>query len=1158
MAVERGEGSATAPRRRWHLLVAAGCAWLIVATLASAADPVVSTLTDRHVHSLFHRDISFTTDALMAFYLLKDEFPAENTIRVNTNEAPLVPGVDFVYDYRANTLQFTPPVPPGTDVQVLYGRIDLGLDRVTTFDLFAVAPEEQVREGAAEAPPTPAPFADQHGAPAAGLLNVTGSKAFGVSAGNRRSFAPDQSLQLRMDGEILPGLRVTAALSDQQLPIQPEGTTEDLSRLDQVLIQIDGHGVSATLGDDEARLEGPELVLFNRPMQGLRASGESDLGSVQVVVALPKGASASERMVGVEGQSEYRVTADGRFVAMVAGSETVWLNGSRMRRGEGADYVIREYGDPVVEFTPRRLITRNDIIRVDFDYIPDREGWQRNLYAVRGGVNLLDSHGQLGVSYATEADDRSRPFGALSKEDVGLLRRGARVTGEGRALPAPVKREVMGVDTRLTPMSGTELAGEIAFHRLNTNTYATVAEVDEGVAWRMSAAAEGSVLSLDARGRYFDATYEPIGGAGQGRTRVDYADSFADDGYGDAILGTGYASESTDERPAQGTYEVEAGLTPHKSLRASATAGVTTEDYTGAGRDSDSRNLGGSLGWSPSRLLSVQGRSRNTRVSTGGRDDFRKTDDVVETAYTWRSVTGRYSYRRFASEDLDVADGANRNRRQYTSAYSVESQVGERATATVRVEQEDESAREPIFATDDLVVGFGAWEDTSRARTTALDVSTRPVDWADIRTTFARRLLERLREEDGDDVTSNVASFEATATPLRRAVDVGARYALDKRLASRREEIYTNVVLIDDAAVQLKPGQGAYVKIDEFHYVEDPNEGEYVRIWRTVGDTPVTALEAQFRVRLDPSRFLSTPSALRRPAAPNTDNEPRGAQDATEPPAMGLDRRILSALSGEARWNVTEEQEDASVSDLVALRGLLSDGTVFGRTLAQYRLKVSPTGSLSADLERTERRTLNRRVNSLSRRLDSDMDRLRLRWSPGKRWSFEWAHELRASDETLQSTARDAGAPEATDTPFISSLSRDEREQSVTARLRLMTSFTAGVRLARERETATELASEPTVGRTNVDALEVLGTWLGLGRGRADVTYRIADGASDGELPALSGYRFYPGLSHEVIARADYRVQSFTALTFRLNHRTLATQDRPVEHRLDLELIAEL
>ncbi|MBT5712716.1 hypothetical protein HOI71_16830, partial [Candidatus Poribacteria bacterium] len=265
------------------------------------ATPVVASELDPpaepRVYSLFHRVYAFPVDAELAFYVLEDSFPVENTIDVVTDEVPLVRGVDYAYDYRANTIQFTPPLSRGTAVEVRYDRVDLGLDRVTTFGLFAIDPAQDT----GDAPPQPgaarAPFADQHGAPDVGLLNVTGSKTFGVSAGNNRSFAPDQSLQLRMDGEILPGLRVSAALSDQQLPIQPEGTTADLSRLDQVLIRIEGHGVSAALGDDEAGLEGPELVLFNRAMQGMRASGRSDLGSVQVVVALPKGFSASERMV---------------------------------------------------------------------------------------------------------------------------------------------------------------------------------------------------------------------------------------------------------------------------------------------------------------------------------------------------------------------------------------------------------------------------------------------------------------------------------------------------------------------------------------------------------------------------------------------------------------------------------------------------------------------------------------------------------------------------------------------------------------------------------------------------------------------------------------------------------------------------------------------
>ncbi len=61
--------------------------------------------------SLFHGAYEFTTDGPLAFYALKDDFPVENSIRVTTNEIPLETDVDFVHDYLASTLQFTPPAP---------------------------------------------------------------------------------------------------------------------------------------------------------------------------------------------------------------------------------------------------------------------------------------------------------------------------------------------------------------------------------------------------------------------------------------------------------------------------------------------------------------------------------------------------------------------------------------------------------------------------------------------------------------------------------------------------------------------------------------------------------------------------------------------------------------------------------------------------------------------------------------------------------------------------------------------------------------------------------------------------------------------------------------------------------------------------------------
>ena len=211
---------------------------------------------------------------------------------------------------------------------------------------------------------------------------------------------------------------VSAALTDQRLPFQPEGVAEQISQLDQTRIELRSESIEAAVGDGELSLRGPELALFRRSMLGLRASGRFNGFNLQGAAALPKGYSDSATIAAEEGRSEYRIAANGRYVVMIAGSEKVWLNGERMTRGENNDYVIRDYGDPVIEFTPRRLLTRNDIIRVDYEYAPEDEGWHRSLYAGRIGVDLNGS-GEAGATYAVETDDAARPLALLTEADLG-------------------------------------------------------------------------------------------------------------------------------------------------------------------------------------------------------------------------------------------------------------------------------------------------------------------------------------------------------------------------------------------------------------------------------------------------------------------------------------------------------------------------------------------------------------------------------------------------------------------------------------------------------------------------------------------------------------------------------------------------------------------
>ena len=69
-----------------------------------------------------------------------------------------------------------------------------------------------------------------------GNLQVSGSKTVQVSSGSRREMTVDQNLRLTIMGQLTPEIAVRAFLSDDNLPVVPEGNTEELRDIDKVLV----------------------------------------------------------------------------------------------------------------------------------------------------------------------------------------------------------------------------------------------------------------------------------------------------------------------------------------------------------------------------------------------------------------------------------------------------------------------------------------------------------------------------------------------------------------------------------------------------------------------------------------------------------------------------------------------------------------------------------------------------------------------------------------------------------------------------------------------------------------------------------------------------------------------------------------------------------
>lgn len=245
-------------------------------------------------------------------------------------------------------------------------------------------------------------------------LKLNGSIMRGLNFGNSQNVVVNSNLNLQISGKLNNEIDVLAAVSDENNPIQPEGNTQQLQDFDKVFVQLGKNKTRVVVGD--FLMQKPDEMYFlnyykkSRGVQaetGVSFKNKADV-KVGAELALSRGRFARNVINGIEGnQGPYRLNgANGElFIILVSGTESVYLDGEKLARGEQNDYTI-DYNTGEIIFTPRRVITQYSRIIVEFQY-SDRN-YARTVYTVSAAYQTANV--RVRAAYFSEQDDKEQPF----------------------------------------------------------------------------------------------------------------------------------------------------------------------------------------------------------------------------------------------------------------------------------------------------------------------------------------------------------------------------------------------------------------------------------------------------------------------------------------------------------------------------------------------------------------------------------------------------------------------------------------------------------------------------------------------------------------------------------------------------------------------------
>jgi len=885
-------------------------------------------------------------------------------------------------------------------------------------------------------------------------LQKSGSLVRGFTVGSNRDLSLNSGLRLQLSGKLAENLEVAASLTDENTPLQPEGTTQTLQEFDKVFVDVKGKNIAGTLGDFVLDFQGTEFARLSRKLQGARVTGdlrgETSSGSLTVAGAVTRGKFNTMQFNGLEGvQGPYRLTGRNgeRTIIVIAGTERVYINGERQTRGETNDYVI-DYSTSELTFTPRRLVNSASRITVDYEYT-DRQ-YSRSLFATEAISSIFSDKVSISVGYFREADNPDAPIDFVLSDTVRSVLAAA------------------GADRSRAYVSGVS--------RVDSNGYyAKIDTLIEGTPQTFYRYAPGSPEAL------YNVSFSYVGG-GKGEYTRQQAGLYLWQGVG---KGDYLPIRLLPLPELQQVLDARVELKPTSEIRFAGEFAHSTSDANrlsavpGNRKDGDAFTL--SASYAPKELTlggvnlgsaEISAKARRIGQSFASLDrtneiEFNRRwgidtveserEELLEGSVKYRPSKGIGLSGSFGS--IDRAGGLASSRwdaglqldqegvphvdyfierirakdlrlnslsvwlRQKGSASADWGPV----TTRIRYEGEDRSfenavtgeSREGSFRFDEFAPGLvlketgkisasadftwrkeKAWYGGGvipQAKSFTQTYAAKLAEWKSFSTSLdvviRKRTVEPVFQGAGSTKTLLVRD-QTRYAPLERAVEADLYYEAATQQSSRLERVFVRVTKGTGSYQYLGDLNGNGIA-DEEEFVQTRFDGDFIPV--TVPSDrlyPIIDLNTSARLRLTPLRLL------------------RGA--------TGTAAKILSALSSETYFRVDEKSTEENFTDIALLRfrKFQQDSTTLSgsRQFSQDLLVLEGNPSISGRLRYLERRGMNNFSGGIERSYGREQSaRLRFRLVPEVAQQIDLAQKQdRVTGQVASTRLRDISSDEVT------------------------------------------------------------------------------------------------------------------------------------------------